>query len=108
MNEGDSSKPSPGASTMVLDEQSRMIRDTVAKFVGRELMPLEQDVLKKWAAGEQGSGLTPQQHEHLRSVSKSLGLWGLDAPEDMGGLDLPAVTMVGVNEELGRTPVPFI
>jgi acyl-CoA dehydrogenase len=40
-------------------------------------------------------------------VSRDLGLWGLDAPADAGGLDLPAVAMVGVNEQLGRTITPY-
>jgi acyl-CoA dehydrogenase len=40
-------------------------------------------------------------------VSRALGLWGLDAPEDVGGSNLPAVAMVGVNEELGKTITPY-
>ena len=35
-------------------------------------------------------------------------MWGLDAPEDLGGHDLPTRTMAAVHEELGRTCVPFI
>lgn len=35
-------------------------------------------------------------------------VWGLDAPADIGGSDLPAVAMVGVNEEMGRTVVPYL
>jgi len=35
-------------------------------------------------------------------------LWGLDAPEDLGGHDLPTRTMAAVHEALGRTCVPFI
>ncbi len=44
----------------------------------------------------------------MRAVSKDLGLWGLDAPEDLGGHDLPTRTMAAVHEELGRTCVPFV
>src|SRR5690606_26037386 len=40
-------------------------------------------------------------------VSRELGLWGLDAPVDVGGSDLPSVAMVGVNEELGRSITPY-
>jgi acyl-CoA dehydrogenase len=86
-------------------EQSRMIQDLVAKFVSRELMPLETEMLRRESRGQ--PGLTPEDLQHLRSVSRDLGLWGLDAPADMGGMDLPAVTMLGIHEELGRTPVPF-
>jgi acyl-CoA dehydrogenase len=90
---------------MADDEQSSMIRDLVAKFVARELTPLEPLVLKRQAAGE--PSLTPTEVERLRRVSKELGLWGLDAPADMGGMDLPASTMMAVAEELAKTPVPF-
>jgi acyl-CoA dehydrogenase len=44
---------------------------------------------------------------HLRSVSKDLGLWGLDAPEELGGMNLPQVTMAAVAQELGRTITSF-
>ena len=47
------------------------------------------------------------ERERIDEVSKKLGLWGLDAPEDIGGTDLPAVALVGVNEELGRTITPY-
>jgi acyl-CoA dehydrogenase len=87
------------------DEQSVMVRDLVAKFVRRELLPLEQEVLARRARG--GPALLPEQVAHLRAVSKELGLWGLDAPADMGGMDLPAMAMIGVAEELGATSVPF-
>jgi alkylation response protein AidB-like acyl-CoA dehydrogenase len=52
--------------------------------------------------------LTDAQRQRLRDVSKELGLWGLDAPEDLGGHDLPTRTMAAVHEELGRTCVPFV
>jgi len=40
-------------------------------------------------------------------MSRELGLWGLDAPAEMGGHDLPVVAMVGVNEAFGRTVTPY-
>src|SRR5258708_5998141 len=90
---------------MADDHQDDMIRDLVARFVRRELLPLEPKYLSRQARGE--PGLTPEEILHLRQVSKELGLWGLDAPEDMGGMDLPGVIMLGVAEELAKTPVPF-
>ncbi len=41
-------------------------------------------------------------------MSKELGLWVLDAPTDIGGMDLPAVSLIGVNEELGLTITPYM
>jgi len=89
------------------DEQTAMIRETVAKFVDRELIPLEPQYLKSRLPGSDHPELTPEQRKRLRDVSKELGLWGLDAPEDLGGHDLPTRTMAAVNEELGRSCVPF-
>ena len=87
-------------------EEHRMLKDLVANFVRDELLPLEQGVLAREADG-QGLGVGPDEHKRLDEVSRKLGLWGLDAPEDIGGADLPAVAMVGVNEELGKTVTPY-
>jgi acyl-CoA dehydrogenase len=89
-----------------LAEEHRMLKDLVARFVRDELMPLEPGVLAREAEGK-GLGVGPAEHKRLDEVSRALGLWGLDAPEDIGGADLPAVAMVGVNEELGRTVTPY-
>ncbi len=83
-----------------------MLQDLVTRFVADELMPLEGAVLKREAEGR-GLGLTRAEHQRLDEVSRSLGLWGLDAPEDVGGVDLPNIAMVGVNEALGRTVTPY-
>ena len=89
-----------------LAEEHRMLKDLVRRFVDDELMPLEAGVLAREADGK-GLGLALDENRRLDEVSKKLGLWGLDAPEDIGGADLPAVAMVGVNEELGRTITPY-
>ncbi len=83
-----------------------MLKDLVARFVKDELTPLEAGVLAREADGK-GLGIGAAEQARLDAVSKSLGLWGLDAPEDVGGLDLPNVAMIGVNEELGRTVTPY-
>ena len=85
-----------------LIEEHRMLRDLVQRFVRDELLPLEAGVLERDAAG-QGSGLIPSEREHLDRVSKEMGLWSLDAPEDAGGMGLPHVALVAVNEALGST-----
>ncbi|MCA1400534.1 acyl-CoA dehydrogenase family protein [Bradyrhizobium sp. BRP56] len=90
------------------DEQTAMIRETVARFVDRELIPIEPHYLKSKLPGSDHPELTSEQRKRLRDVSKELGLWGLDAPEDLGGHDLPTRTMAAVHEELGRSCVPFV
>lgn len=89
-----------------LSDEHRMLKELVARFVQDELMPLEAGVLAREADGK-GLGIGAAENARLDQVSKSLGLWGLDAPEDVGGVDLPAVAMVGVNEELGKTITPY-
>lgn len=89
-----------------LSDEHRMLKELTARFVRDHLMPLEAGVLDREAHG-QGLSIPPADHARLDQVSKDLGLWGLDAPEDVGGADLPYVAMVGVGEELGRTITPY-
>jgi len=90
-----------------LAEEHQMLKDLVAKFVRDQLIPLEPAVLARDAAGE-SIALTAAERAPIDKVSKELGLWGLDAPEDVGGADLPMVAMVGVYEEMGKTITPYV
>ena len=85
-----------------LAEEHRMLQDLVQKFVRDELMPLETAVMAREASG-QDAALTATERARLDKVSKDLGLWSLDAPESEGGMDMPYVALVAVNEALGST-----
>lgn len=89
-----------------LDPEHQTLKELVASFVREDLLPLESALLKREAAGEPW-GLSADEHAQLDTVSKARGLWGLDAPAEMEGLDLPVVAMVGVNEEFGKTITPY-
>ena len=89
-----------------LAEEHRMLADLVRRFVDDRLMPLEAKVMAREVAGE-APALTADEQAAIDTASRELGLWGLDAPEDVGGHDLPAVAMVGVNEAMGRTITPY-
>ncbi|MEQ9507373.1 MAG: acyl-CoA dehydrogenase family protein [Hyphomonas sp.] len=89
-----------------LDEDHRMLRDLVQRFVREELLPLESAVLARDAEG-QGAYLTPQERARLDRVSKEMGLWSLDAPEEAGGMGLPHVALVAVNEALGSSAATY-
>ena len=89
-----------------LTDEQRMLKDLVRRFVDTELMPLEPAILRREAGGDAPT-LTADEQARIDTVSRDMGLWGLDAPEDVGGVDLPAVAMVGVNEEMGRTVTPY-
>ena len=89
-----------------LSEEHRMLRDLVAKFVDQELIPLEPAALAREIKGEK-MGLSPEEETRLHAKCQELGLWGLDVPEQFGGANLPTVALMAMNEELGRTCIPF-
>jgi alkylation response protein AidB-like acyl-CoA dehydrogenase len=89
-----------------LEEDHRMLRDLVQKFVEQELMPLEAAVLARDALTGDGD-LTAEERVKLDAVSKELGLWSLDAPVEDGGMGLPHVALVAVNEALGSTVAKY-
>jgi alkylation response protein AidB-like acyl-CoA dehydrogenase len=90
-----------------LAEEHRMLQELVAKFVIQELRPLERAVMAREAGGGTVA-LTEAEEAPLFAKCKELGLWGLVVPEALGGANLPAVALMAVNEELGKTCVPFI
>jgi len=89
-----------------LSEEHRMLKDLVARFVRDELMPLEPAVLAREAKGEE-TRLSKEERARIDKKSRELGLWGLDAPAEFGGTDLPVEAMIGVNEEVGKTITPY-
>lgn len=89
-----------------LSDEQRMLKELVARFVADELLPLETELLQREAAGGDFA-LDRCQQEKLDRRAGELGLFGLDAPEDVGGANLPMVAIVGVEEELGRSIVPY-
>jgi len=80
-----------------LSHEHAMLKDLVGKFVRDQLMPFEQAVIARENIG-QGTYLTAEETAKVDAVSRELGLWGLDAPEEVGGMNLPMVAMVGVGE----------
>jgi acyl-CoA dehydrogenase len=89
-----------------LEDDHRMLRDLVQKFVRQELLPLEAAVLQREALTGDGD-LTPAERSKIDAVSKDLGLWSLDAPVEDGGMGLPHVALVAVNEALGSTVAKY-
>ena len=90
----------------VLAEEHRMLQDLVARFVDEQLIPLEPKIIERDIRGEHPK-LADEEEAPLLAKCKDLGLWALDAPEELGGANLPAVALMAVNEELWRTIVPF-
>ena len=93
--------------TIDVAEEHRMIIDLVEKFVDNELMPLERAVMEREASGDPVS-LIKEEEVTLLAKCKELGLWALDAPEPLGGAELPTTVMLAIQERLRRTVTPFI
>src|ERR1700743_3378210 len=87
-------------------EEQTMLRALVKRFLRNKLMPLEKNILERFASG-QPAALSDEENRKLFKQCKDLGLGALDGPEEAGGANLPAVALVGVNEELGYAAVPF-
>ena len=98
-----------GGMTMADDgfsDEERMLLDLVERFVDERLMPLERVVLAREAAGEPLE-LTEEEERPLLDLCKEIGLWALDAPEEVGGAALPPRVMLAIHERLARTVTPF-
>jgi len=87
-------------------EEEEMLFELVDRFVADQLMPLEHAVMAREASG-QPLALLPEEEGPLLELSKELGLWALDAPEEVGGAALPARVMLPIIERLYGTIVPF-
>jgi acyl-CoA dehydrogenase len=79
-----------------LPEELRLLKDTVANFVDRELIPIEMRSMD-------GPILQPAIRSDLERKAKKLDLWNLDVPEEYGGQGLSLLGMVVVLEEVART-----
>jgi acyl-CoA dehydrogenase len=90
-----------------LQEEHRMILDLVHRFVEAELMPVEPAILQREVRGER-LALTEEEEKPLLKKCRELGLWALDAPPELGGVSLPNVVWMKINEALGRTITPFV
>jgi acyl-CoA dehydrogenase len=79
-----------------LPEELRLLKDNIRKFVDRELIPLEREVVNDVK-------LQKELPKRLRGKVEELGVWGYDVPEEFGGLGLGMMAKVIVWSEIGRT-----
>lgn len=86
------------------DEESE-IRQWVRTFVDKELMPLEAEVLRRERRHE--PGLTADELAGLRARARTAGFFGVQTPQEYGGMGLGAVMAALIEIELGRSFVPF-
>jgi acyl-CoA dehydrogenase len=79
-----------------LPEEIRLLKDTVRKFVDRELIPIEMQTTD-------GPNIKPEYKEPLEARARELGLWMIDTPVELGGQGLSVLEKVAIWEEMGRT-----
>jgi acyl-CoA dehydrogenase len=79
-----------------LPEELRLLKDTVRKFVDRELIPVERSTCD-------GSKLKPEVRRDLEAKAAALGLAGYDVPKEYGGLGLGLLARCLVWAEMARS-----
>jgi len=90
---------------LTLTDEEREIREWVRTFVTKELMPLEPQVLERERNGERGMRL--DEIRALQDKARQSGFFGIQTPEEYGGMGLGAVMNALIEAELGRTFVQF-
>ena len=79
-----------------LPEDIRLLRETVRKYVDRELIPIEMHSME-------GPELKPDIKTMLEAKARALGLWQLDTPAEFGGQGLSLLALAVVWEEISRS-----
>jgi acyl-CoA dehydrogenase len=88
-----------------LTDEERQVRDTVRAFIRNEVMPLEPEVLRNERTGRPGVDF--EVLRELRSKARKAGFWGINTPEEYGGMNLGPIMSAILEMECGRTFVPF-
>src|SRR4051812_34573426 len=91
--------PIPGDMNFELPDEMRMLKDTVRKFVDRELIPVERQARDE----RHPHKLKAELRAHLAGKAEELGLAGYDVPVEYGGLGMGLVAKVTVWAELSRS-----
>ncbi|MEY8876403.1 MAG: acyl-CoA dehydrogenase family protein [Leptothrix sp. (in: b-proteobacteria)] len=79
-----------------LNDEQKMIIDTVRRFIREELKPLEDGI-------EDAGRLDPEMARAVHEKSKELGLYALNIPAELGGGGLSAVNRILCEEQFGHT-----
>jgi len=95
-----------------LTEEEKLIRDTAAQFVQRELVARERDFLRQEKlflppGAPPLRELDPKVTATLTEIARRIGLWALELPASADGAPLSAVARVLIHHEFGRTVLPF-
>lgn len=88
-----------------LSDEQRMVQETIRKFVEKELIPLENEVLRNELEGK--PSLSKEKEKELQLKAKKAGFWGINTPVEYGGAGLGQMMQAIVSMEVSKTFVPF-
>jgi len=80
-------------------------RNWVRNFVAKEIMPLEAAALRRERNHQ--PGVTRDEMQKLQRKAREFGFFGIQTPQEYGGMDLSAVMAALIEAELGRSFIPF-
>jgi len=95
-----------------LTEEEKLIRDTAAQFVQREMVARERDFLRQEElflppGAPPRRELDPKITATLTKIARRIGLWALELPASDGAEPLSMVARTLICREFGRTILPF-
>ena len=95
-----------------LSEEEKLIHDTAAQFVRREMLTRERDYLRQeelfLAPGDPPRrDIDPEVYDLLAKIARRIGLWALELPPSGDGVTMSTVGRLLVHREFGRTILPF-
>jgi acyl-CoA dehydrogenase len=79
-----------------LNDEQKMMIDTVRRFIAEELKPLEDEI-------ENQGFLDDAKARAIHEKAKSLGLYGMNMPADLGGGGLSNLDRILCEEQFGHT-----
>jgi acyl-CoA dehydrogenase len=79
-----------------LNDEQRLLLDTVRRFIREHCAPLEDEV-------ETRGALDPARARALHAQAKALGLYAMNMPADLGGGGLSCVDRILCEEQFGHT-----
>jgi len=91
-----------------IPEELKMLQSMVRDFVAEQLKPLERIVLGRAADLSDTQMYLPlEKEQELIGMAKEMGLWGVNVPEELGGVSVGTLGNCLIEEELAQTVVPF-
>ena len=102
----------PDFMDLKLSEEQKLIKETAARFVDKELIGREGAYLKQrepfLPPGDPARrDLDAAVRQELTEQARRVGLWSLELPENLGGSAMSAIDRVLIHREFGRSVLPF-